>query len=128
VVDGIAFRRSAKAWLTSAGVFFQRGTHCVLCNTEGTADISDSTAVQRLRLDLLFGSGQPGGIGVFPLKTSVAGVTTIPLGAIFTMPIFDQIIMVTIRTVYMNILFHPQFPSIVDMYDTLSTWIHFLYN
>ena len=55
---------------------------------------------------LFFHIGKPCAIAVFPLKTLAAGLATIPLRPIFTLPIFDEIVALTNGTFDLNILFH----------------------
>ena len=105
VVSGIRHRQH---WLRQ-GLFFQFRDHGILWNSQSSANITNPAAIQGLLFDLLFDIREPGSIEILPLKAFSTGITPIALGAIFAMPIFNEIITLTNGTLNLNILFHGEF-------------------
>ena len=91
------------------GLFFQFGHDRIFCNPKVPANIPYPAAIQRLFDDLLFHLWQPRAIQIFPLKALSTGLAPIALCAVFTMPIFHQIVTLTEGAINLNILFHHEF-------------------
>jgi hypothetical protein len=66
--------------------------------------VSHAAPIQRLALDLVLHVRKPGSIRILPLETPATGVPSIAGGVVFAMPIFHEILAVTVGTLDLNIL------------------------
>jgi len=80
---------------------------------EIATNIAYATAAERLCFDWVFDTRHPGSIGIFQLKAPAIALTEIALRPVFAMSIFDEIIMLTMRTRKLSVLEYGLFlPSV----------------